>query len=105
MIILAGMVITLLIVGLILMWFVADRIEKNQTYVYKGNRYLYKGKCLIKDPTSKMWVDGIMYMSFKSGQLFVREENDFIVKFETYKQWKNGRNDKSSRGNKHCNIS
>lgn len=106
MIILATIVTVLLIGGLVAMWFLADRLEKGRTYVYKGNKYLLRGKCLIKDPTSRKWVDGTMYMSLKSGELFVREENDFLVKFETYKQWKkNGRNDKGSRGNKHCNIS
>lgn len=106
MIIIAGMVITLLIVGLILMWFIADKLEKTKVYVYKGNQYFLCEKCLIKDPTTRKWVEGISYRSLKSGQLFVREENDFIVKFETYKQWKkNGRNDKGSRGSRHCSIS
>ena len=57
--------------------------------MYKGNQYYLKGRCLIKDPTSRMWVNGIIYTSLKTGNEFVREENDFLVKFVTYKQWKN----------------
>ena len=90
---------------LFLMWFIADKLEKAKVYVYKGNQYFLCEKCLIKDPATRKWVEGISYRSLKSGQLFVREENDFIVKFETYKQWKkNGRNDKGGRGSRHCSI-
>lgn len=71
------------------MWFLADKLEKTRVYAYKDNQYFFVEKCMIKDPTSRKWVDGITYRSLKSGQLFVREENDFLVKFETYKQWKN----------------
>lgn len=79
-------------------WVIADHVERTRTYVYKGNNYLLVDRCLIKDPTSRRWVSGVMYRSYKTGELFVREENDFLVKFETYKQWKkNGRNDRSSR--------
>lgn len=105
--IIIAIIVTVGLIGLLfLMWFIADKLEKIKVYVYKGNQYFLCEKCLIKDPTTRKWVEGISYRSLKSGQLFVREENDFIVKFETYKQWKkNGRNDKGSRGNKHCNIS
>lgn len=105
MIIIATIVTVGLIGLLFLMWFLSDKLEKTKVYVYKGNQYFLGEKCLIKDPTTKKWVEGVSYRSLKSGQLFVREENDFIVKFETYKQWKNGRNDKGSRGSKHCSIS
>lgn len=91
--------VTVVLLGLLVtVGYIADRLDKKSIYVYKGNQYFYKSKCLMKDPKSRMWITGIIYVSLKSGELFVREENDFLVKFETYKQWKkNGRNDKGSR--------
>lgn len=92
-----ALVITLLFtLAIIIMAMYVDKITKSRVYVYKGNQYYLKGRCLIKDPTSRMWVNGIIYTSLKTGNEFVREENDFLVKFVTYKQWKNGGN---RRGN------
>lgn len=100
MIILVTIVIVALIVLLFTAFYLADYVEKKNTYVYKGNKYFYKGKCLMKDTSSRKWITGIMYMSLRTGELFVREENDFLVKFITYKEWKNGGNVKSSRSNR-----
>lgn len=92
-----ALIITLLFTLVIITLVVhIDKITKSRVYVYKGNQYYLKGRCLIKDPTSRMWVNGIIYASLKTGNEFVREENDFLVKFVTYKQWKNGRNVKGS---------
>ena len=84
MIIIATIVTVGLIGLLFLMWFIADKLEKTKVYVYKGNQYFLCEKCLIKDPTTRKWVEGISYRSLKSGQLFVIEENYFLFKFDTY---------------------
>lgn len=92
-----ALVITLLFtLAIIIMAMYVNKINNSRIYVYKSNQYYLKGRCLIKDPTSGMWVNGIIYTSLKTGNEFVREENDFLVKFVTYKQWKNGG---SRRGN------
>lgn len=80
----AGLIVLLLIFNII-----AIQYDNKRTYVYKGNKYYMRGKCLFKHPITREWESAVMYTSLKTGLQFVREENDFKVKFKPYKQWKN----------------
>lgn len=51
-----------------------------------GNEYrLYQ---LCKAKINGEWVDVVIYMSLKDGEIYVREYNDFILNFKTLSEWK-----------------
>lgn len=41
--------------------------------------------CRLKNPTTREWVDGVIYSNTDTGELFVREKIDFEDKFKNYK--------------------
>ena len=52
------------------------------------NGYSHDGKYIIvaytrmKDPTTRKWVDGVMYRDISTLNTYVREEQDFFNTFE-----------------------
>lgn len=38
--------------------------------------------CRMKNPTTREWVDGVIYANNETGKLFVREKTDFEDKFK-----------------------
>lgn len=84
---LIGAVITL--VGLTALY-LQNYIRKNKVYVYPitKQQYYVKGIVRMRDITSPVWVDAILYVSLRDGQFYVREKDEFFNKFITLKQWK-----------------
>lgn len=56
--------------------------ESNSGYSHDGI-YEIVGFCRMKDPTTREWVDGIIYRNIETFEVFVRERNDFEDKFKT----------------------
>lgn len=53
-------------------------------YWYKGNKYVIANdKAKMKDPSSREWVDAVLYFPVgSSGTTYVREKSDFEAKFK-----------------------
>lgn len=47
-------------------------------------KYVVYGKCRMKNPTTREWVDGIQYMEQNNlnGDIYVREKEDFEKHFK-----------------------
>lgn len=60
-----------------------EKITDNSQYTYKGKTYeVLRTDFTIKDPTTREWVDGILYMQIESGLVFARDKDDFINRFK-----------------------
>ena len=51
----------------------------------------------MKDITSRKWFKAIAYISLKTGEVFIRERQDFLKQFETLEEWEK---EKKSNGYK-----
>lgn len=58
--------------------------ESNSGYSHDGI-YEIMGFCRMKDPTTREWVDGIIYRNIETFEVFVREKTDFEDKFKPKK--------------------
>lgn len=83
-------IVALALAGLImLVYHVASVHVDRKTYLYKNNKYMYIGKCLMKDAATRKWVNAIVYADYyNSEKLYIREETDFLAKFISLKQWR-----------------
>lgn len=61
--------------------------KREKTFVYKGNFYLVTGYCKFKHPQTGKWIDAVTYIGSRSGETYVREQEDFFMKFETLEEW------------------
>lgn len=62
---------------------IVEHKDKHSTsgYTHEG-RYFYDQDCRMKDFITGNWVDAVIYRDVKTNQLFVREKNDFLLKFK-----------------------
>lgn len=51
-------------------------------YTYKGQKYEIFKEGRMKNPTSRIWEDAIIYISDKDGTLYVREKTEFYNLFK-----------------------
>lgn len=51
-------------------------------YSYKGNKYIILGETMMKDPSTREWVEAFTYFATgHSGKTYTREKRDFLEKF------------------------
>lgn len=68
-----------------------NKVNIGEIYFYSKNQHLYivQGHCRMKNPTTKEWMDGIVYTQYSSNpavyddesETYVRESQDFVSKF------------------------
>lgn len=51
-------------------------------YVYKNNMYVFNKVVQVKDRKNGKWYEAIEYFGKKTGEFYVREKEDFFIKFE-----------------------
>lgn len=54
-------------------------------FEYKKGLYLVIDVCSFKNPETRKWVEAVMYCR-KGGQLWVRERQEFLTRFEEVKR-------------------
>ena len=61
--------------------------EKNFIYIHTktGNKYRLYQDCLMK--YNGKWMEAVIYTKEESGELYVREHNDFISNFKILEEW------------------
>lgn len=59
--------------------------ESDSGYSHDGI-YIIVDFCRMKNPTTREWVDGVIYSNIKNCDFFVREKTDFEDKFKIY-EW------------------
>lgn len=86
--ILLGAVIIGLLAGLLVMFVKCINKDKDIIFVHNktGNQYEIIGHCRMKK--SGEWSDAIIYMSYTDFNLYVRDEEDFVLHFTPLKEWK-----------------
>lgn len=42
--------------------------------------------CRMKNPTTREWVDAVIYRNVRTYEMYVREKSDFVLKFKVYKK-------------------
>lgn len=84
-------ILILIVIFACLVWLLykANELQKKNIYVYPKtkNKYLIKGIVKMKDTLSLEWVDAVLYISLKTGEIFIRERKDFLKQFITLKEW------------------
>lgn len=65
---------------------------KSRTFVYPntGHKYMPLYKCKMKDFTTGVWKEAVIYKGVEDGNYYVREESDFFNKFVRLLDWKDG---------------
>lgn len=64
-----------------------EHINKESTSGYPHDKiYTYEGSCRVKDPTTREWVDGVIYSHIEGNtkHIFVRELSDFKEHFKIH---------------------
>uniref|UniRef100_UPI00402527AE hypothetical protein n=1 Tax=Lachnospira eligens TaxID=39485 RepID=UPI00402527AE len=64
---------------------------RSRTYVYPktGYKYMPLYRCWMKNPVSGEWFNALIYQGMESGELYVREYEDFFDKFVKLLDWEN----------------
>ena len=62
--------------------------KKVFVYPKTGHKYIPLYKCKMKDFTTGVWRDAIIYEGIEDGNYYVREKNDFFNKFVKFLDWK-----------------
>lgn len=88
------MVTSLAIIGLILLAciiYYSNRLEGNSIYVDPKTEHQYRVlyRCKVKLTSQSTWVDALIYVGLKDGELYVRERKNFFNKFINLKVYKN----------------
>lgn len=85
-----GIVLIVAFAGLAWLLLCKTNILQEKIYIYPKtkDRYLVKGIVKMKDPLSLKWINAVLYISFKDGNYYVREEEQFFDRFITLKEWK-----------------
>lgn len=85
-----GIVLIVAFAGLAWLLLYKTNILQEKIYIYPKtkDRYLVKGVVKMKDPLSLKWMNAVLYISFKDGNYYVREEEQFFDRFITLKEWK-----------------
>lgn len=83
-------VVVIALCGLIYTIHLLNYEQQKRIYVYPKtkDKYLVTGIVKMKDPLSLKWMNAILYISFKDGNYYVREEEQFFNRFITLKEWK-----------------
>ena len=60
--------------------------KKNKSGCLDDKKYVVYGKCRMKNPTTREWVDAIQYKEADniSGDIYVRELEDFKSRFKLF---------------------
>lgn len=85
-----GLFIVGLLMGLLVMC--ASEHAKKHVWVHlkTGNRYtIVADSCKMKRPDTREWLKAIIYMN-QQGEWFVRWKDDFLLEFQTLKEWEDG---------------
>lgn len=61
---------------------VEHRINKKPT---DNGLYRIVDFCKMKNPTTREWVDGVIYRNIRTYEIYVREKSDFEDKFKVLK--------------------
>jgi uncharacterized membrane protein len=68
----------------------ADLRKRDKQFIYvhtkTGNRYRIFQECKMK--YNGKWMDAIVYVSEKDGEMYVREYSDFVLNFKRLSEWK-----------------
>ena len=87
-----------ILVTCIIIWVLYRKARQEEIYINTktGKKYRGVGIVKMKDPLSLKWMNAILYISFKDGNYYVREEEQFFDRFITLKEWEeNGNGSKS----------
>lgn len=53
-----------------------------QIYTYKEHEYLFLSTCMMKNESTREWVEGVIYRSMNSTKVWVRNKAEFYRKFK-----------------------
>lgn len=87
--IILGLILLLSCIGVGFLIKHQNKVDKKRIYVHKktGGQYRPVYICQMKDITSRKWLKAIAYISLKTGEVFIRERQDFLKQFETLEEW------------------
>lgn len=65
---------------------------EKEVFVYPktGHKYIPLYRCKMKDFTTGVWKEAVIYEGVEDGNYYVREKNDFFNKFVKFLDWKDG---------------
>lgn len=88
--IILGLILLLCFIGVGFLIKYQNKLDKERIWVHKktGGQYKPLYVCQTKDITSREWFESIAYISLKTGDIFIRERNDFLKQFVTLKEWR-----------------
>lgn len=88
-ILIIGIVLVGLLAGILVM-FAAEQDKKHiWVHIKTGNKYRITHYGKMRRPDTGQWLESITYMS-EDGHLYTRWKDDFMLSFQTYKEWKDG---------------
>lgn len=61
-----------------------DKISKSG-YSHDGI-YRIMDFCRMKNPSTREWVDAVIYRNIRTYEMYAREKSDFVLKFKVYKK-------------------
>lgn len=79
------------IIGLGYLIYYSNSLEEKNIYIHPKTGHQYKAlyRCKVKLTSQSTWVDALIYVGLKDGELYVRERKDFFNKFINLKVYKN----------------
>lgn len=88
--IILGLILLLSFIGVGFLIKHQNKVDEERILVNKktGGQYKPLYMCQMKDITSRQWFESIAYISLKTGEIFIREREDFLKQFITLKEWK-----------------
>ena len=57
-------------------------VKLGVNYEYKGKKYTVQRELKMKDPTSRKWLDAVIYKAWHTGEFYCRDKQEFLQKFE-----------------------
>lgn len=61
--------------------------ESSSGYPHDGI-YRIMNFCRMKNPTTREWVDAVIYRNIRTYEMYVRDKSDFEQKFKVKDKWK-----------------
>lgn len=66
---------------------IVEHIKKESSSEYPHDGiYRIMDFCRMKNPTTREWIDAIIYRNIKTYEMYVRDKSDFEQKFKVKKQ-------------------
>lgn len=94
-----GIILFLFCIGSIFILRYNSRANKREIYVYKkdGDKFRLFCSGSMKDAHTGYWLKAVIYIGLKTGNIYIREEQDFYREFIPLEEYKNGGENNGNR--------